>query len=295
MWAASPHRRGAARHLRDLMHFDGTAWVSAPADPTCCSVDRPITSIFGASPTDVWARPGCTGTAPDGRPCSRSGRLASSPFTAAPPTTSSAWVVTAASSTSTATTWEDWDATLTDDGIVDVWGAANGELFAVTATMVLHHDGRGWSRAFHGPGASFVAVWGYEPDNVVFLRQDGEQLIWDGALPVSPIRRPTRSRRDIRRPTCGRPVPATSGSRRLAASARATVASSVPSRSAQPWLQVLSTPGSLEQIAGSGPTTSGWWERTRPSSTSTARRGPRSLSPAPFTAPCGSTAPPMSG
>ena len=259
VWASSPadvwvggfiSRRGAAATFGTMMHFDGTAWASAGLSDEQL-VDRPITSIFGASPTDVWgpglhwdgvrwstvlaertagvaaifgrATDDVVGVGRDGRVIHFDGA-----------------------------TWEDWDASLTDDGIVDVWGAANGELFAVTATLILHHDRRGWSRAFHGPGASFVAVWGSSPDNVVFLRQDGEHLIWDGALMSH------RSPPDA--------LPAgyhatgvwTSGPGDIwvTASGRFGAGYGRVLRSqplGQPWLQVLSTTGSLERIAGSGP------------------------------------------
>ena len=110
VWASSPtdvwvggfvNRRGAAATFGNMIHFDGTAWAAAALSDEQLA-GRPITSIFGASATDVWAAPGLHWDGANGRPSSRSGRRTSSRFTAAPPTTSSAWAATAASSTSTA-------------------------------------------------------------------------------------------------------------------------------------------------------------------------------------------------
>ena len=149
-------------------------------------------------------------------------------------------------------TWEDWNAALSDDAIVDAWGAASGELFAVTATEILHHDGRGWSRAFHGPGAAFVAVWGSSPDHVVFLREDGEHLTWDGALLFrhSPPDGIPASYQATDVWTSGPGDIWVTASGRFGAGIGRVIRSQPLG---QPWVQVLSTPAALERIAGSSP------------------------------------------
>ena len=168
--------RGAADIFGTIIHFDGTSWVAPPADDFLFG-GRPVTSIFGASPTDVWAAPGMHW---DGMEWSRVLSERTAGVVAINGRAADDLVAVGRDGRVlhfNGDTWEDWNTTLTDDVIVDVWGAPTGELFAVTATMVLHYDGRGWSRAFHGPGAPFVAVWGADADNVVFLRQDGQVLV----------------------------------------------------------------------------------------------------------------------
>jgi hypothetical protein len=171
--------RGAADIFGIMIHFDGTSWAGGGV-PSLLFGGRPITSIFGASPTDVWAAPGLHW---DGTEWS---------LVLAERTAHTAGLHGRATDDVVAVgrdgrvihfngqSWEDWNTTVTDDPIVDAWGDANGEIFAVTQTLILHYDGRGWSRAFHGPGAPFVAVWGSAPDHVIFLRQDGESMVWDG-------------------------------------------------------------------------------------------------------------------
>jgi hypothetical protein len=258
VWASGPtdvwvggfvNRRGAASTSGNMLHFDGTAWAPAALSDEQLA-RRPITAIFGASPTDVWAAPGLHW---DGREWST---------VLAERTTDVVAIHGRATDDVVGVgrdggvihfngaTWEDWNAPLTDDAIVDAWGAANGELFAVTATLILHHDGRGWSRAFHGPGAPFVAVWGAGPDHVVFLREDGEHLTWDGALlfrhaPPDGIPASYQAT-DVWTSGPG-DIWVTASGRFGAGNGR--VIRSQPF--GQPWLQVLSAPGALERIAGS--------------------------------------------
>ena len=258
VWASRPtdvwvggvvSRRGAAVTFGTMMHFDGNAWAGAGLSDDQL-LERPITSIFGATATDVWG----PGLHWDGKTWS----------TVLAERTAGVVAIHGRATDDVVgvgrggrvihfdgSTWEDWDASLTDDGIVDAWGAANGELYAVTSTLILHHDGRGWSRAFHGPGAAFVAVWGSSPNNVVFLREDGEHLVWDGA--VLSRRSPPDGLTAAYQATdvwASGPddIWITASGRFGAGNGR--VIRSQPS--GERWLQVLSTPGSLERIAGSG-------------------------------------------
>jgi hypothetical protein len=191
VWAGSPtdvwvggfvNQRGAADTFGTLIHFDGTTWGGPPVD-SMLLVGRPITAIFGASPTDLWAAPGLHW---DGAEWSHVLSERMDGVVAIQGRASDDLVAVGHDGRVlhfNGDTWEDWNDTLTDDLIVDAWGAPNGEIFAVTETAILHYDGRGWSRAFHGPGAPFVAVWGSGTDNVVFLREDGARLVMtDGFL-----------------------------------------------------------------------------------------------------------------
>ena len=261
VWASSPSNvwaggfdilAGAADIFGTLIHFDGTTWAEPPVDDLLLA-GRPVTAIFGASPTDLWGAPGMHW---DGTTWSRVLSERTAGVVAIQGRATDDLVAVGRDGRVlhfNGDTWEDWNTTLTDDQIVDAWGAPNGEIFAVTETMILHYDGRGWSRAFHGPGAPFVAVWGTGTDNVVFLREDGELLtMTDGFLFGGPVGGLVAGERltDVWTAGDGQ-VLATGFNPTFPGGAGGRVIRFRPSVFQDTWQGVLSTPLALLAISGS--------------------------------------------
>jgi hypothetical protein len=165
-----------------LRHFDGASWTTSPVSINALE-HRPISHLWGSGPYDVWAASGGFPTTAlhfDGTAWHASADENTMTMTAVHGRGADNAVAVTGSGRVVhwdGASWNDWHRDVTADDIVDAWADRPDSIWAVTASAILHHDGRGWSVAYDVAGPPFTAVSGGA--GVVWaLRRDGTLASW---------------------------------------------------------------------------------------------------------------------
>jgi len=117
-------------------------WENGTADLSDC-LEFPMSDIWGASPTDVFAVGYKSGREGAGI-CHFDG--------------------------------EAWHEMSAPAEVYKIWGVSGSDVYAVGGDTVLHYDGESWSvAASFGPGVRLAGVWAASHDDVFVVGDDGDE------------------------------------------------------------------------------------------------------------------------